>query len=179
MPSPYQPPPVADPFASTAMAPGSAGNSGSDYGPPPPPMQPAQPMQPMQQPQAQPAQSPLATSNLVPGAAPAAAALRAFHAPAGPYGAPPPAPQPGYAPPPPPQPAYGMPPPPAQQPYAPQSPYGAPPQPFAPGSRVNVQWADGNRYVATVQQFRDGYCLVAFPNGHQQWVDVRYLSPAC
>jgi hypothetical protein len=62
--------------------------------------------------------------------------------------------------------------PPPAQPPSPQ----APPA-FGPGARVLVQWADGNRYPATVQQAVNGQCLVVFPNGQQQWVGMQYLSP--
>jgi hypothetical protein len=67
-----------------------------------------------------------------------------------------------------------------QNPYGPP-PFGAPQPPpvpmgFAPGSRVLVQWADGNRYPATVQQAANGQCLVVFPDGQQRWVEMRYLS---
>jgi hypothetical protein len=48
----------------------------------------------------------------------------------------------------------------------------------APGARVLVQWSDGNRYPAVVQQAAAGQCLVAFPNGQTQWVPAAYLSPA-
>ena len=78
-------------------------------------------------------------------------------------------------------PAYG----PTPQPVAPQP--AAPPPAQAPwgqtsgaafgiGARVLVQWADGNRYPATVMQAAQGQCLVAFPDGRQQWVEVQYLS---
>jgi hypothetical protein len=39
-----------------------------------------------------------------------------------------------------------------------------------------VQWADGNRYPATVQQAGQGQCLVVFPDGQQRWVENQYLS---
>jgi hypothetical protein len=80
-----------------------------------------------------------------------------------------PAPQYGYAPPPNP---YG--PPPGPSPFAPQA-GGGPPQ-LGAGARVLVQWADGNRYPAMVQQVAGAQCLVVFPNGQQQWVDAQYLS---
>jgi hypothetical protein len=73
--------------------------------------------------------------------------------------------------------AFGVP----QSPFAPQ-PYSPAPYPaaaqtmFGVGARVLVQWADGNRYPATVQQAATGHCLVVFPNGHQQWVELQYLS---
>jgi len=51
-----------------------------------------------------------------------------------------------------------------------------PPPTFGAGARVLVQWADGNRYPATVQQSAGGQCLVIFPNGQQQWVAVQYLT---
>lgn len=103
--------------------------------------------------------------------------------------------------------AYGQPPMPAQphapqQAY--QAPYGQPqppagpggwgwnggampppapvagyPYPFAyaPGSRVQVTWSNGQRYPATINQMSGSQCLVVFPDGQQHWVDVQYLSP--
>jgi hypothetical protein len=65
---------------------------------------------------------------------------------------------------------------------APQAPapaagqYGPPPTAFGPGARVYVQWADGNRYPATVTQSANGQCLVVFPDGQQQWVAAQYLT---
>ena len=56
---------------------------------------------------------------------------------------------------------------------APQSPRPSPP--FAPGARVLVQWADGNRYPAVVQQISGVNCLVCFPDGRSQWVLDQYL----
>jgi hypothetical protein len=44
------------------------------------------------------------------------------------------------------------------------------------GAVVLVQWADGNRYPATVLHITGSLVLVAFPNGQQQWIDARYLS---
>ncbi len=106
------------------------------------------------------------------------------------YGAPPP--QPGQPPPlysaqapypaaPQQQPQYGAPPQqaPAQQVAPPpqQAPWGVQsPAAFGVGARVLVQWADGNRYPATVSQAAPGQCLVAFPDGRQQWIEVQYLS---
>jgi hypothetical protein len=46
---------------------------------------------------------------------------------------------------------------------------------FGPGARVLVQWADGNRYPATVQQQNGSQCLVSFPDGRTQWVEAQYL----
>jgi hypothetical protein len=41
---------------------------------------------------------------------------------------------------------------------------------------VLVQWADGNKYPATVQQSQGTNCLIVFPDGRQQWVDAQYLQ---
>jgi hypothetical protein len=46
------------------------------------------------------------------------------------------------------------------------------------GAKVLVEWPDGNRYPATVQQCAPGQCLVLFPDGQQRWVDVRRVAPA-
>jgi hypothetical protein len=73
--------------------------------------------------------------------------------------------------------------------YAPQ-PYAAPPQAQAqaappapqpmhnipPGTLVLVYWADGQRYPGTVLQVSPQHLFVAFPNGIQQWIDVRYVT---
>jgi hypothetical protein len=68
---------------------------------------------------------------------------------------------------------------PSPNPYA-QPGYGAPQAPppaaFGPGARVYVQWADGNRYPATVVQSAGAQCLVSFPDGQQRWVEAQYLS---
>jgi hypothetical protein len=70
--------------------------------------------------------------------------------------------------------------PPVAAPVAPppaQAPWGqASPAAFGVGARVLVQWADGNRYPATVTQSAPGQCLVTFPDGRQQWVETQYLS---
>jgi hypothetical protein len=61
-------------------------------------------------------------------------------------------------------------PPPAPLPQAP------PVHAFTPGALVLVYWADGNRYPGTVLQVSSHHVFVAFPNGMQQWIDVRYLT---
>ena len=58
-------------------------------------------------------------------------------------------------------------------------PYSPPPaavNPFVPGAMVLVHWSNGNRYPGTVLQASGAQVLVAFPNGQQHWVDVRYVS---
>lgn len=68
--------------------------------------------------------------------------------------------------------------PPAPQPAPPAAP--PPPQGsagFNVGQRVLVQWADGNKYAGTVAQMGDGQANVAFPNGQQVWVELRWLTP--
>jgi hypothetical protein len=78
---------------------------------------------------------------------------------------------------------------PQAQPYAPQpspAPPAAQPQyaqpppqpanPIAPGTMVLVYWADGQRYPGTVLQVSPQHVFVAFPNGIQQWIDVRYVT---
>ena len=72
----------------------------------------------------------------------------------------------------------------APQPYAAPSPgpaqYAPPaPQPahsIAPGTLVLVYWADGQRYPGTVLQVSAQHLFVAFPNGIQQWIDMRYIT---
>lgn len=44
------------------------------------------------------------------------------------------------------------------------------------GSRVLVQWSDGNKYPATVTQMAPGQVHVTFPNGQQHWVPAQYVS---
>jgi hypothetical protein len=78
-----------------------------------------------------------------------------------------------------PQPAAYAPQPYAAQPAAqPQYAQPAPPQPhpIAPGTMVLVYWADGQRYPGTVLQVSPQHVFVAFPNGIQQWIDVRYVT---
>jgi hypothetical protein len=54
----------------------------------------------------------------------------------------------------------------------------AEPSALAPGTHVLVQWSDGNRYPAVLQQSAQGQSLVAFPNGTQQWVPAHAVSKA-
>src|SRR5262249_54006153 len=49
---------------------------------------------------------------------------------------------------------------------------------FGLGSRVLVQWSDGQRYPGEVAQLAPGQCLVLFSNGQHYWIDMRYVSPA-
>ena len=62
---------------------------------------------------------------------------------------------------------------PAAQPPMVQYPFG-----YAPGSRVQVTWSNGQRYQATVSQVSGTQCLVVFPDGQQHWVEMQYLSPS-
>jgi hypothetical protein len=48
---------------------------------------------------------------------------------------------------------------------------------FTPGAMVLVYWADGNRYPGTVVQVAPHHVFVVFPNGIQQWIDARYVTP--
>jgi hypothetical protein len=43
---------------------------------------------------------------------------------------------------------------------------------------VLVSWADGNRYPGTVLQVASHHLSVAFPNGTQHWIDVRFVTAA-
>ncbi|MBS2018251.1 MAG: hypothetical protein JST00_35605 [Deltaproteobacteria bacterium] len=71
-------------------------------------------------------------------------------------------------------------------PYAPQPQAPAAPPPgayqygfgYAPGSRVQVTWSNGQRYPGTVQQVSGAQCLVLFPDGQQHWVEMQYVAPA-
>jgi hypothetical protein len=54
----------------------------------------------------------------------------------------------------------------------------APPPIFAAGTRVLVQWSDGNRYPGVVQQSFGTQCSVAFADGRQLWVESLFLAPA-
>jgi len=49
--------------------------------------------------------------------------------------------------------------------------------PLVVGRQVMVQWADGNKYPATLLQNTGPQAQVVFPNGQQMWVETRYLSP--
>jgi hypothetical protein len=66
--------------------------------------------------------------------------------------------------------------PPPQGPTQYQPPANAASHPFAPGALVLVYWADGNRYPGTILQVSQHHVFVVFPNGTQQWVDVRYVT---
>jgi hypothetical protein len=52
------------------------------------------------------------------------------------------------------------------------------PSALAPGTHVLVQWSDGNRYPAVLQQSAQGQALVVFPNGTGQWVPAHAVSKA-
>jgi hypothetical protein len=52
------------------------------------------------------------------------------------------------------------------------------PSALAPGTHVLVQWSDGNRYPAVLQQSAQGQSLVVFPNGTGQWVPAHAVSKA-
>jgi hypothetical protein len=47
---------------------------------------------------------------------------------------------------------------------------------FSVGSRVLVQWSDGNRYPATVTNSQAGQVEVAFPDGRRMWIPQAYAS---
>ncbi len=49
---------------------------------------------------------------------------------------------------------------------------------LGPGSKVLVQWSDGNQYEASVVQLNEGQVLISFPGGEQHWVGQQYVSPA-
>jgi len=63
---------------------------------------------------------------------------------------------------------------------------GAPPPPPPPapsaaltmGSGCMVQWSDGNQYPGTVKQLSGAHALVAFPNGREEWIEQKLVSPA-
>lgn len=44
------------------------------------------------------------------------------------------------------------------------------------GSRVRVQWSDGQRYPGTVTMLGNGQVQVAFPNGQQIWVAQQFVT---
>ena len=48
----------------------------------------------------------------------------------------------------------------------------------AVGTRVQVVWADGQRYPGTVQRSEQGQVLVLFSDGQPRWVDVRWVTVA-
>ncbi len=48
--------------------------------------------------------------------------------------------------------------------------------PINVGSRVMVQWSDGNRYPGTVSGMQNGQVQVGFPDGRQMWVPQQYVS---
>ena len=52
------------------------------------------------------------------------------------------------------------------------------PSALAPGTHVLVQWSDGNRYPAVLQQTVRGQSLVSFPNGTHHWVPAHAVSNA-
>jgi len=46
------------------------------------------------------------------------------------------------------------------------------------GSRVMVQWSDGQRYPGTVAQVGQGQYFVTMQNGQQLWVPTNYVTSA-
>jgi hypothetical protein len=68
----------------------------------------------------------------------------------------------------------------ASKPIVPAGPPIAPaaPLPFAPGARVFVQWANGQRYPGVVDRVNGPQCLVRFDVGDQRWVESRFVLPA-
>jgi hypothetical protein len=51
------------------------------------------------------------------------------------------------------------------------------PHPLAPGQRVWVQWANGQKYAGVMEQSSGAQCLVRFDGGEQRWVESRYVIP--
>ena len=49
---------------------------------------------------------------------------------------------------------------------------------YQPGARVQVTWANGQRYPGTIHQLVGQQALVVFPDGQQHWVDLQYVAPA-
>jgi hypothetical protein len=48
---------------------------------------------------------------------------------------------------------------------------------FAPGKRVLVQWANGQKYPGVVEQLHGAQCLVRFDAGEKRWVETRFVFP--
>lgn len=48
--------------------------------------------------------------------------------------------------------------------------------PVAVGENCLVLWGDGNKYPGQVKQAAEGQCLIAFPNGQEQWIAYEYIS---
>lgn len=46
------------------------------------------------------------------------------------------------------------------------------------GSRVMVQWSDGNRYPGVVAAVAQGQIQVTMQNGQQHWIPSQYVTPA-
>lgn len=67
-----------------------------------------------------------------------------------------------------------------QPPQQPAAPAYQPPPPapaLSVGGQALVQWADGNKYPGSIAQLAEDQALVAFPNGQQIWVALRWISP--
>lgn len=47
---------------------------------------------------------------------------------------------------------------------------------MGPGSKVLVQWSDGNKYPGTVAQMAQGQVLVTMSDGRQLWVPTNYVT---
>jgi hypothetical protein len=47
-----------------------------------------------------------------------------------------------------------------------------------PGAKVQVDWSDGKKYPGTVKKSSTEKCLVVFPDGQEQWVELHRVTPA-
>jgi hypothetical protein len=65
---------------------------------------------------------------------------------------------------------------------SPAPPLGAPSPvaaiPCAPGTRVLVQWSNGQRYPGVVEQISGPQSLIRFDAGEKRWVETRFVLPA-
>jgi hypothetical protein len=55
-----------------------------------------------------------------------------------------------------------------------KDPVPPPPPSFVAGDPVDVRWADGNKYPATVRAMG---CLVQFPDGQEHWIPIESITP--
>jgi hypothetical protein len=60
---------------------------------------------------------------------------------------------------------------------APAAPVVAATPAFTAGTRVLVQWANGQKYPGVVERVSGPQCLVRFDAGEQRWVEARFALP--
>lgn len=48
--------------------------------------------------------------------------------------------------------------------------------PVAVGENCYVAWSDGQKYIGNVKEAGKGQCLIAFPDGREDWIANDYIT---